>query len=184
MDATDADLIGRFRSGDQDAFARLVARWQDKAYALAYRLTLDADESEDIRQTAFLRAYRALDTFKDRAAFSTWLYRVVLNLCRDRQRLRLIRERALSRSRAPDNGETRLPPSPGRAIERAETSRRVAGAVASLPRPMREVVIMRHYESLPFTRIAEIVEAPVSTVKSRMAQGLRLLREQLEDVAP
>ena len=183
MDATDAELIGRFRAGDQEAFARLLARWENQAYALAYRLTLDAEASEDIRQTAFLRAYQALQNFRERAAFSTWLYRVVLNLCRDRQRRRLRREKTRSWSQAAANAETQTQPSPYAAVERTETSRRVAAAVSSLPIALREVVIMRHYEGLPFARIAEIVEAPASTVKSRMAEALRQLREQLEDVA-
>ncbi|MHC4695186.1 MAG: sigma-70 family RNA polymerase sigma factor [Planctomycetota bacterium] len=182
MEATDAELIGRARSGDSNAFARLAARWEGKAYALAYRFTLDAHESEDIRQTALIRAYQALRTFKGDASFSTWFYRVVLNLCRDRHRMRLVRDNAQRRARRENGGHVRIQRSADAAVEQAETKRRVAEAVKSLPRAMREVVIMRHYEDLPFARIAEILDAPVSTVKSRMAKGLRLLRHELEDV--
>lgn len=183
MTETDAELVDRFRGGDRDAFARLAVRWDSKAYALAYRLTLDAAESEDIRQTAFLRAYQRLGTFAGQSAFSTWLYRIVVNLCRDRQRSLAAGERAVRTTaeirRVREPGQ----PSPAARTEQSETARRVADAVSGLPASIREVVIMRHYQELTFAEIAEIAGAPASTVKSRMAQGLRLLRDSLEDAS-
>ncbi len=100
MEFSDADLIGQFRTGNQQAFNQLVTRWQGKAYALAYRLTLDAADSEDIRQQAFLKVQGALHRFaEDQAKFSTWLYRIILNLCRDRHRAQQSRSRAHDRVR-------------------------------------------------------------------------------------
>jgi RNA polymerase sigma-70 factor (ECF subfamily) len=183
MDTSDAELIERFRRGGQSALAQLAARWNEKAYALAYRLTLDADAAAEIRQLAMLRVYEGAAKFNGRAAFSTWLYRVVVNLCRDRRRRQRSGERVLRRLPAVLSRRRARQPSPAEASESAELSRRVADAVASLPRPMREVVVMRHYHGLPFGEIAEIVDVPVTTVKSRMVQGLRLLREWLEDVS-
>ncbi len=181
MEATDAELIGRFRGGDKDAFARLASRWDEKAYALAYRLTLNDAESADIKQAAMLRAYQGLGDFNGRATFSTWLYRVVVNLCRDSRRSRAAHEGATRRAVFDLDRRVREP-SPGAARERSETSRRVAEAVEALPLAIREVVIMRHYQNLAFSEVAEIVNAPVSTVKSRMARGLRLLQDELEDL--
>lgn len=182
MSDTDAELVSRFRNGDRRAFAHLAARWDQKAYALAYRMTLNAAESEDIRQAAFLRAYQRLGTFAGQSAFSTWLYRIVVNLCRDRRRSDRARERAMRQTAADESGRTRSEASPSAASEQRETAQRVAKAVAGLPTAMREVVVMKHYQELTFAEIAEIAGAPVSTVKSRMAQALRLLRESLEDV--
>ncbi len=182
MDATDRELIDRFRGGDRGAFAGLVVRWDRKAYALAYRLTQDAEAAEDIRQAAFVRAYEGLGRFNGQASFSTWLYRIVVNLSRDRRRSRRKRDAAL---RATVEGRSRRrpdPPSPAAVCEHQETSRRVAVAVANLPVDIREVVVMRHYQGLRFAEIAEVVGAPESTVKSRMGRGLRLLRDALEEV--
>ncbi|UCE59960.1 MAG: sigma-70 family RNA polymerase sigma factor [Phycisphaerales bacterium] len=182
-DLTDAELVQRFRRGDKGAFSPLARRWEGKAYSLAYRLTLDAAESDDIKQTALMRAFKGLAEFNGKASFSTWFHRIVVNLCRDRMRSRRVRDRVLGEQTGDIRGEGRFAQSACRAGERAETSSRVAQAVASLPTAVREVVVMRHYQDLPFARIAEILDAPVSTVKSRMAQGLRLLQEQLKDVA-
>lgn len=181
MEASDAELIGRFRRGDKKAFARLAHRWDRRAYALAYRLTLNDAESADIKQAALLRAYQGLGEFNGRATFSTWLYRVVVNLCRDRRRARVARDGATQRA-VLVNGPQDRTQIPGAAGERTETRRRVAEAVTALPLAIREVVIMRHYQDLPFAEIAEVVDAPVSTVKSRMARGLQLLHDALEDL--
>lgn len=179
----DVELIRRFRGGDAAAFGRLAARWDEKAYALAYRLTHDRDASHDIKQAAFIRAHQGLARFSGQAAFSTWLYRVVVNLCRDRQRSERVRDAATRRSVA--SGQQRPVPSlPAAALERSETGRRVAAAVDSLPASIREVVVMRHYQELRFAEIAEIVGSPASTVKSRMARGLRMLRDQLQEMQP
>jgi RNA polymerase sigma-70 factor (ECF subfamily) len=148
---------------------------------LAYRLTRDAHAADDIRQSAFLRAYERLGDFNGRAAFSTWLYRIAVNLCRDWQRSSQAQERVLQVARrAPRESRAAARPP----AEESEAARCVAQAVQALPAAFREVVVMRHYLELSFAEIAEIVEAPVSTVKSRMTRGLRLLRESLEDVHP
>lgn len=182
MDVTDAELVGRFQRGDREAFAHLTARWQGRAYALAYRLTVDADEADDITQSAILCAYRGLAGFNGRSSFSTWFHRVVVNLCRDRQRALRRREntiRVVSESRR--GGPHSVPP-PDEAGERDDMGRTVALAVAALPEDMREVVILKYYQGLKFVEVAEIVEAPLSTVKSRLARGLVLLRETMENL--
>ncbi len=181
MDVTDAELVGRFQRGDREAFTRLTARWQDRAYALAYRLTVDADEADDITQSAILCAYRGLAGFNGRSSFSTWFHRVVVNLCRDRQRALRQREstiRVVSESR---RGDPHSAPPPEEAGERHDLSGTVARAVAALPEDVREAVVLKYYQGLKFVEVAEIVEAPISTVKSRLARGLVLLREALEN---
>jgi RNA polymerase sigma-70 factor (ECF subfamily) len=182
MDLTDRELIERTRHGDVGSFARLTARWQRKAYALAYRLTQDEEAAADIRQTAFLRAYERLDGLNRRAAFSAWLFRIVVNLCRDRHRSSSVWERVSGRLRDMRRSSGTAGPKVSVVCEQSETAQRVREAVGSLPAAVREVVVMRHYMSFRFTEIAEILGTPVSTVKTRMASGLRLLRESLENV--
>ncbi len=189
METSDADLIHQFRTGNQEAFGHLVNRWQGKAYALAYRLTLDAADSEDIRQQAFLKIQNALDRFAiDQAKFSTWLYRIILNLCRDRHRSNQTRSKALqdltARPAAALTGTLRETNVPTAGLETTERNRRIAQAMIALPLAIQEVVIMRHYQGLKFAQIAEILDSPVSTVKSRLTLGLSYLRQELEDLAP
>ena len=182
MDVTDAELVGRSQRGDREAFARLTARWQGRAYALAYRLTVDADEADDITQSAMLRAYKGLAGFNGRSSFSTWFHRVVVNLCRDRQRALRRREKTIHVLSESRRSAPRSVPPPDEAGERDDMGRTVALAVAALPEDMREVVILKYYQGLKLVEVAEIVDAPLSTVKSRLARGLVLLRETLENL--
>jgi len=182
MEATDSELADCSRRGDVGSFARLAARWDGKAYALAYRLTQDTTSAEDIKQTALLRAYERLGEFNGRAAFSTWLFRIVVNLCRDSHRSTAVREKALGGFPEVGRRGQSVAPRADAAWQRRETAGRVAEAVRSLPAGIREVVVMRHCLALKFAEIAEILDAPVSTVKTRMARGLTLLRDSLEDV--
>jgi RNA polymerase sigma-70 factor (ECF subfamily) len=94
MEPSDEELALRFRAGDTSAFEAMVARWNEPILELATRLTGDFDEAKDVRQMALLKTYRGLATFEGRARFSTWIYRVVLNLCRDRKRNSAVRTRA------------------------------------------------------------------------------------------
>ncbi len=181
MDVTDAELVGRFQRGDREAFTRLTARWQGRAYALAYRLTVDADEADDITQSAMLRAYQGLAGFNGRSSFSTWLHRVVVNLCRDRKRALGRRENTLRIVSESGQSASHAAPAPQDTGERADMSGTVARAVAALPEDMREAVVLKYYQGLKLVEVAEIVEAPLSTVKSRLARGLVLLREALEN---
>ena len=137
MDPSDDHLIARFREGDAGAFAELVRRWDRRVYVLAYRVTGDAEDAGDVRQMAFMRAYGALGSFNGQAAFSTWLYRVVLNLCRDRLRSQRARTRHVGAVSALREGAGPEASSSAVACERRELTRRVADAVASLPRAER-----------------------------------------------
>jgi RNA polymerase sigma-70 factor (ECF subfamily) len=182
MAPSDNDLIARFQGGDAAAFSELVQRWDRRVYGLAYRVTGDAAEAGDVRQMAFMRAYAALASFNGHATFATWMYRVVVNLCRDRMRSQEVRRRHVRSMPAAAGGTADEPPSTRSACERHEVADRVASAVADLPSAEREVVVLRHYQDLTFVQIAEVLDMPASTVKSRMNQALGLLRTRLKDV--
>ena len=180
MSFTDEELVRRFQAGDPAAFEGVVVRWNPLVLELAYRMTGDLEEARDIRQLALLKTHNALERFGGRSRLSTWIYRVVLNLCRDRHR----------KSRRHDDAVLGSAPaaeafegSAAASNEARETAERVADAVRSLPDLEREVVVLRHYHDLSFGEIAEIQDAPVTTVQSRMARGLVALRAQLSDLS-
>jgi RNA polymerase sigma-70 factor (ECF subfamily) len=181
---TDEELVARARGGDLDSFNQLVMRWERPIYALAYRVIGREEDARDVAQETFLRAYRALGGFKGQAKFSSWLYRITLNLCRDWIR----RERRTPVSQAPDGvdlvelaGESEPSESIEALVSRRELGRAVAKAMALLPEEQRTAIILKEYHGLTFQEIADLLECPLSTVKTRLYQGLTVLRKQLNE---
>jgi len=179
MDPSDEELVLRFQSGDEGAFEAMVVRWNEPILQLATRLTGDHEEAKDVRQMALIKIYQGLAAFEGRARFSTWIWRVVLNLCRDRKRSAGVRTRTLEGSVRERDGDYVLEETGFHVARDRELAKVVAQAVLELPTSEREVVVLRHYHDLPFPAIAEILGSPVTTVKSRMARGLTLLRTRL-----
>lgn len=184
MTRTDEELVASATAGDLESFNQLVARWERPIYALAYR-TLGRDEdARDVVQEAFLRAYRGLRGFKGQAKFSSWLYRITLNLCRDWMR----RERRAPIVAVPegtdpiDLADDRASPveSVEDLVARREMSRAVARAMAELPEEQRAAILLKEYHGLTFQEIADMLDCPLSTVKTRLYQGLSVLRRRLE----
>ena len=183
MTLTDEELVTRSRSGDTDSFNQLVLRWERPIYALAYRVIGREEEARDVCQDTFLRAYRALPGFKGQAKFSSWLYRIALNLCRDWIR----RQRRMPTVQMPEDTEAmeRLadrPPveSVEELVARRELSAVVAEAMAVLPEEQRTAIVLKEYHGLTFQEIADLQGCPLSTVKTRLYQGLTVLRRHLE----
>ena len=184
MTRTDEELVARATAGDQDSFNQLVARWERPIYALAYRTLGREVEARDVVQEAFLRAYRGLKGFKGEAKFSSWLYRITLNLCRDWIR----RERRAPIVQVPEGVDpvdlADAQVSPSESVEdlvgRREMSQAVAKAMAELPEEQRVAIMLKEYHGLTFQEIADQLECPLSTVKTRLYQGLSVLRRRLE----
>jgi RNA polymerase sigma-70 factor (ECF subfamily) len=139
------------------------------------------DEALDLCQETFLKAYRGLASFKQEARFSSWVYQIALNLCRDR--LRRKRGKTWLSLDSIEDG-TEVPPTPGPTaldlVEALDLSRTVAVAMAALPEDQREVVVLKEYQGLTFLEIAEVLGLPMSTVKTRLYRALGQLKEQLE----
>ena len=182
MASTDEELVARSMGGDHDSFNQLVLRWERPIYALAYRVIGREDDARDVCQETFLRAFRALGGFKGQAKFSSWLYRITLNLCRDWIR----RQRRQPVAQAPEGVDLldlATETTPAESIEdlvaRRELSHAVARAMASLPDEQRTAIILKEYHGLTFQEIADLLDCPLSTVKTRLYQGLTVLRRQL-----
>jgi RNA polymerase sigma-70 factor (ECF subfamily) len=178
MDLPDEELVLRIQGGDEAAFEAMVARWNEPILQLATRLTGDLEEAKDVRQMALLKTYQGIARFEGRSRFSTWIYRVVLNLCRDRKRGEAVRVRVEDSVREKE-GDYLLEETGFHVARDRELAQIVARAVLELPASEREVVVLRHYHDLAFPAIAEILGSPVTTVKSRMSRGLSLLRTRL-----
>jgi RNA polymerase sigma-70 factor (ECF subfamily) len=184
MTRTDEELVARASAGDLDSFNQLVARWERPIYALAYRTLRREEDARDVVQDAFLRAYRGLKGFKGQAKFSSWLYRITLNLCRDWAR----RERRAAIVQVPEGSDPAdlvdAKASDDESVEdlvaRREMSAAVAKAMAELPEEQRTAIILKEYHGLTFQEIADQLDCPLSTVKTRLYQGLSVLRRRLE----
>jgi RNA polymerase sigma-70 factor (ECF subfamily) len=177
MGRDDPDLIRRWQGGDEDAFADLVRRWQAPVARFLARLAGRADLVPDLCQEVFLRVYLARARYREAGAFATWLYRIALNVGRDALRRHRRDPRPLA--------EADPPAAPGLAeahCEQQELADAVTAALAELPAPLREVLVLRHYEGLSFEEIARLLGAPASTLKSRFAAALGRLRVRLQQL--
>ena len=169
--------------GDVESFNQLIKRWERPIYALAYRTLGREEDARDVCQETFLRAYRAINGFKGQAKFSSWLYRIALNLCRDWLR----KQRRQPVVQMPEDGdiiELASERGPVESIEtlvaRKELGRAVAVAMAALPEEQRTAIVLKEYHGLTFQEIADMQGCPLSTVKTRLYQGLSIVRRQLE----
>jgi RNA polymerase sigma-70 factor, ECF subfamily len=182
MKATDEELVEAFQRGDTSVFDLLVERWDRKIQGAIYRVMGPSEDARDLCQEAFLKAYRGLGTFKKDARFSSWLYQIALNVCRDRLRRRRGRQLVSfdDMDEASQAASTPSVPTPLQLAEANDLSFRVARAVAELPPDQREVIVLKEYQDLTFAEIADVLDLPLSTVKTRLYRGLVQLRERLE----
>ncbi len=183
MTLTDEELVTRSVGGDKESFNQLVVRWERPIYALAYRVLGREEDARDVCQDTFLRAYRALPGFKGEAKFSSWLYRIALNLCRDwirRQRRAPVMQMPEDADPVEMVGERGPAESIETLVARRELGAVVEVAMAKLPEEQRTAIILKEYHGMTFQEIADLQGCPLSTVKTRLYQGLTVVRRHLE----
>ena len=183
---TDEELVRRFNDGDREAFAELVRRYQDRIFTLCLRWMRDRQVAEEVAQDVFIAVYKALGRFRGEAKFSTWIFRVATNHCKNR---RLYRQRRHSDKHEPlegtprEDGPSRQLPStrPGtdRRAMRSEAERILQDALDTLDEGHRTIIILRDIEDLPYEEIADILELPRGTVKSRLHRARAQLARAL-----
>src|SRR5258708_3480559 len=182
-EAEDLQAIRDVLSGDEGAFRHLVDKYSRSIFNLAYRMTGNAADAEDLAQDAFLQAYASLGDFRVDSRFHPWIYTIALNLCRSH-----LRRRSLPRWLAPprERGEAREPelpepsPDPERALLAREAEESLRGAVAALPAKYREVFILRQSQELSYEEIAALLDLPLGTVEVRLFRARRRLLKSLE----
>ena len=182
---TDEELVVSVRAGDTGSLGQLVARWERPLYRFVFRMLPRPEDAQEICQETFLRVLKKAHRFREGSRFSTWMYQIALNLCRDRMRKRRRWSRVMDESREIDEridaatGSAAVDGDPSAGIERRERSAAVLAALERIPVEQREVLVMKEFEGLKFREIAEILDCPESTVKSRMYYGLNGLRTVL-----
>ena len=178
--ATDAELVRACQAGDRTAFDALVQRHQRQVYGLCYRFVGNHADASDLAQDAFVRAYRALGTFKADAAFGTWLYRIAVNVCLNRKALK-------PAPIEPMADVDRQPSTTADAADvlllRREESARVRQAIAQLPDKQRATLVLRAYHDLPHEEIAQVLGTTAGASKANFFHALRRLKRLLEGSA-
>ena len=178
----DAQLIDQTLAGHSAAFGQLVRKYQDRLYNTVVHVAGNAEDARDIVQDAFVQAFVKLDTFAGSSAFYTWLYRIAFNLAathRRRQKPTLSVDHAREASGAEpiENGD-----GPAERLERKERCRQVRHAIYQLSDEHRVVLVLREIDGCCYETIAEMLDLPVGTVRSRLHRARMQLREQLKEV--
>lgn len=188
---SDVELVRRFKAGDRRAYAEIVRRYQHRVYTLCLRWIGDERTAEDVAQDVFLALFRSLDEFRGDAQLSTWIYRVAVNHCKNR---RLYQKRRATERHEPLEGNPRddepareiAHPGPGTdaPLFTTEAERLVRAALEQLDDETRSIIVMRDVEDLSYEEIADILDLPRGTVKSRLhrarAELARVLSRSLK----
>jgi RNA polymerase sigma-70 factor (ECF subfamily) len=185
----DDELIRAFQEGDRRSFDALVVRYQDRVFNICYRMMGDYEDANDCAQDTFIKMYRSLSGFGFRSSFSTWIYRVAVNTCKNRlsssahRRSRAMVRINGSADRDREEGSMDIGDcahSPNGAFERKEREALIQGAIDSLPREQRTVVVLRDIEGFAYEDIALITGLNLGTVKSKIARARQRLKEKLK----
>ena len=186
MEANDAAVVAQVRSGDTGAFRTLVDRHSRSIFSLAYRMTGNEQDAEDIVQETFLRAYRRINRFELRSSFKTWLYRIAVNCSTDllRQRPRQAALAVLEDTGEEPGGETVAADAapPDQVVFGAEVQRKVASALSELSQAERAAFILRHFEGQSIEEIGRALGLRASATKHSIFRAVQKMRRALEPV--
>ena len=185
--AQDVELVQAARTGDMVAFEQLVARHRDKIYARAFMMMRNEDEAVDLSQEAWVKGWQRLVQFQGESSFTTWMTRIVINLCLDQLRKRK-RKRAESIEALEEEsgGVERLMPvvlvNPTERLERAELRVRIDGAMSKLSEAHRTVLVLHEFEHMEYKNIAKTMNCSIGTVMSRLFYARRKMAALLADL--
>jgi RNA polymerase sigma-70 factor, ECF subfamily len=187
----DEILIARVKADDKEAFSKLILKYQGKAFNIAYRMLDNYEEAKDVTQAAFIRAYQGLGSFREDSCFYTWLYRIIINLCKNKKKSWAIHPppESLDEPVATEEGEvartvTDKEPAPDEIAVRHEIQELVQKAINGLPVQYKEIIILRDIEGLSYEEIAEALSCREGTVKSRLCRARIMLKDKLEELHP
>lgn len=182
----DAELIRAVLDGSESAFEQLVERYKDRVFRLLGRYCRDVVECEDLAQEVFLKVFRKLHTFQHESQFFTWVYRIAVNAATDHlsrassRRLRLVDDEA-TLDGGSHRGDEHSPEAPLLTAELAAVTRQI---VDSLPEKFRTILVLREFEDLSYTEIADVLQIQLGTVESRLFRARQRFKEALERLHP
>ncbi|MGI8906208.1 MAG: RNA polymerase sigma factor [Candidatus Sumerlaeaceae bacterium] len=180
-------------AGNREAFDEIVFLYRDQVYATAWQLTRNTDDAMDVSQEVFMRAFRALSSYKGRAKFSTWLHRIVLNSCIDHIRREKRHWGNISLSEVPDDGteDTQAPPPEGtvdprqrESVYQKQIQRRILSGLEQISARQRDVFVLRYYQDLELKEIADVLKCSDGAVKRHLHRAQMRLRDILRDIRP
>lgn len=184
MDTDEKRLLHLCKKGDLTAYDQLMQRYEKKVYALCFRMAGNPDDAADLAQEAFLKAFRALPSFKGESQFSTWLYRIVTNTCLDERRKRAKRPQLVSLDKPLDTGDGEMAltlpadvPDPLHSALAQELQAEIQALLALLPEEQRLVLVLRDLEGYSYEEIADILRINIGTVKSRLNRARTRMRD-------
>lgn len=182
-DTEDFQWIGSFKSGKEEGFNRLVLKHKDRIFGLCLRMMAgDRDEAEDVAQETFVKVYQGLKDFRMESRFSSWVYRIAVNTCKNRLVSRPYRESRRHRDlEAAESEGAPSSPSPAQVLEAKGKRERIEAAIARLPEDQRILVVLRDVEGRSYGEIAETTGLNPGTLKSRLNRGRRQLQEWLRE---
>ncbi|MCC6740726.1 MAG: sigma-70 family RNA polymerase sigma factor [Planctomycetia bacterium] len=182
----DAALVERAQRGDGDAYGQLVVKYQDLVYNAVYRMVGSETDASDIAQEAFVKGWKALGSFEGRAQFGTWIYRIAINCCiSDRRGLKRRKATSLNSSAGGGEDEGGMDvaddaPEPAERLVENENVRLVQEAIGELEHEFRTMIVLRDMEGRPYEEIAEVLDVPVGTVRSRLHRARQALKDRLK----
>ena len=180
---SDEQIVERALTGDAEAFGEIVQRWERRIFALAFGMLGREEDARDATQETFLAAFRNLRAFRGEAKVSSWLHRIAVNQCITRQRRAKVRKESGLEEEEEKHAASFSAPfqySPAHVVEGRERAAAVRRAVNSLPLDLRQVIVMKEFEELTFREMADALDIPLSTVKSRLYTALRQLQLRLQ----
>lgn len=190
-DQADRDLVAAIREGDSTAWTTLFERYQARVFTICVRMVRDRDLANDLTQDAFIKVIKGLDSFDARAKLSTWVYRVTMNVCLSKLRSEKLRRHASLEAMASAGGRdpdrrTELgfaqqrEPGVSEGVEQGEERQRMVNALQALSDEHRAILVLRDGRGLEYEQIAEALEIPVGTVRSRLFRARAALRDAYE----
>ena len=180
---SDEVIVERALTGDAEAFGEIVRRWERRIFALTYGMLGREEDARDATQETFLAAFRNLRGFRGEAKVSSWLHRIAVNQCISRQRRAKVRSESALEDEQENAASSFAAPfddSPAHIAEGRQETLAVRRAINSLPIELRQVVVMKEFEELTFREIADALDLPLSTVKSRLYTGMKQLQMRLQ----
>ncbi len=179
---SDNELVLQAARGRISSFKELVERYQAQAYSYARVMVRNSDDAYDLSQEAFIRVYRNLRKFNPAYPFKVWLFHILSNLCKNHLRQKRTRDNVMSSSDEAPDGAIPETGQPDRVYGRSEVQAQVWKAIDALPEKFREIIILSHFQEMPYDQMAEVLEIPRGSVMSRLYYARLKLREILEEM--
>ena len=181
----DAELFLKFKGGDKSTFCQLVEKYQDSVINTCYRFLRNKEEAEEVAQEVFLKVYLSANSYQPKAKFSTWLFKIVVNLClnklRDKKKYSSLKiDNPFYKNQMENDIPALTESQPNKSYESKELKRIIKHAIDSLPENQRVAIMLNKYEGFSYQEMAKILDCSVSSIESRLFRAKESLKKKLE----